>query len=225
VIAGVILWFIGRRFWLPTPREAKLRQLTINSSENPVTSGTISPDGKYLAYTDLKGMHVKLVGSDAAQTLSTPEELKNSQVSWDVGFNGWFPGGDRFLANARPATETGWSSQTSSIWTFPVAGGKPRKLRDRAIAWSMSPDGTSIFLGTNKGKFGERELGNGLEWGAGSQVVCGGRENGALLPKLGARARALRIYFNRRYRRHDAEQRFQRPAHDFISAVRHEEDE
>jgi serine/threonine protein kinase len=158
VIAGVILWFIGRRFWLPTPREAKLRQLTINSSENPVTSGTISPDGKYLAYTDLKGMHVKLVGSDAAQTLSTPEELKNSQVSWDVGFNGWFPGGDRFLANARPATETGWSSQTSSIWTFPVAGGKPRKLRDRAIAWSMSPDGTSIFLGTNKGKFGEREL-------------------------------------------------------------------
>ena len=160
LITCAILWFMGRRFWLPTPREVQLRQLTINSPENPISSGAISPDGKYLAYADLKGMHIKRIGSEAAQSIPTPEELKNSKVIWDVGFNAWLPGGDRFLANAHPATEdqTAWSSQTSSIWMFPIAGGKPGKLRDSAIAWSVSPDGSSIFFGTNKGKLGEREV-------------------------------------------------------------------
>jgi Tol biopolymer transport system component len=41
---------------------------------------------------------------------------------------------------------------------FSVAGEKPRKLRDSAMAWSVSPDGSSIFFGTNKGKLGEREV-------------------------------------------------------------------
>ena len=160
LIVGAILWFTGRRFWLPlTPPEVRFRPLTINSPENPVTSGAISPDGKYLAYADLKGMHIKLIGSEGAQSIPAPEALK-SDVVWDVGSNAWFPGGDRFLANTHPATEdqTAWSSQTSGIWMFSVAGEKPRKLRDRAMAWSVSPDGSSIFFGTNKGKLGEREV-------------------------------------------------------------------
>ena len=39
-----------------------------------------------------------------------------------------------------------------------VLGGAPRKLRDNAFAWSVSPDGSSISFGTNKGKLGDREL-------------------------------------------------------------------
>ena len=67
LIVGAIFWFMGRRFWLPvTPPEVRLQQLTINSSENPVTSGAISTDGKYLAYADLKGMHIKLIGIEAS---------------------------------------------------------------------------------------------------------------------------------------------------------------
>jgi serine/threonine protein kinase len=160
LIVGAIFWFMGRRFWLPvTPSEARFQQLTINSSENPVTSGAISPDGKHLAYADLKGMHIKLIGIEGAQSIPTPETLKKSDVVWDIGFNAWLPGGDRFLANTHPATEdqTAWSSQTSSIWMFSAAGEGPRKLRDNAMAWSVSPDGSSIFFGTNKGKLGERE--------------------------------------------------------------------
>ena len=161
LITSAILWFMGRRFWLPvTPSEVKLRQLTINSSENPVTNGAISPDGKYLAYADLKGMHIKLIGSEGAQSIPTPETLKKSDVVWDLGFSAWLLGGNRFVANTHPATEdqAAWSSQTSSIWMFSVAGEKPRKLRDGAMAWSVSPDGSSIFFGTNKGKLGEREV-------------------------------------------------------------------
>jgi eukaryotic-like serine/threonine-protein kinase len=161
LITCAILWFMGRRFRFPvSPPEVKLRQLTINSPENPITSGAISPDGKYLAFADLKGMHIKLIGSEGAQSIPTPEVLKKSDAVWDVGFSAWLLGADRFVANTHPATEdqAAWSSQTSSIWMFSVAGEKPRKLRDRAMAWSVSPDGSSIFFGTNKGKLGEREV-------------------------------------------------------------------
>ncbi|HEY6388256.1 MAG TPA: WD40 repeat domain-containing serine/threonine protein kinase, partial [Candidatus Acidoferrum sp.] len=143
-----------------TPPGLKLRQLTINSSENPVTSGAISPDGKYLAYTDVQGMHIKLIGSSASQSVPQPEALKNSKVAWEVGSAAWFPDNDRFLANAHPATEdpSAWSSQTTSIWIVPVVGGVPHKVRDGALAWAVSPDGTSISFGANKGKLGEREV-------------------------------------------------------------------
>lgn len=39
-----------------------------------------------------------------------------------------------------------------------MLGGVPRKIRDNAIAWSVSPDGSLISFGTNKGKLGEREI-------------------------------------------------------------------
>lgn len=81
LIAGTIFWFTKLRSspaqGLP---DVKYRQLTINSSENLVIGGAISPDGKYLAYTDLKGIHIKLVGADETQSVSLPEALKNSDV-------------------------------------------------------------------------------------------------------------------------------------------------
>jgi len=167
LIAGAIFWLIKRQLpSSPGVPDLKFQQLTINSSENLVTGGAISPDGKYLAYTDAKGMHIKLVGSDEIQRVPEPEALKN-QVVWEIVPTAWFPDSKRFLANAHPARETpagccsqlasAWSSETSSIWLASVLGGAPRKLRDHAVAWSVSPDGSSISFGTNKGALGERE--------------------------------------------------------------------
>jgi Tol biopolymer transport system component len=51
-----------------------------------------------------------------------------------------------------------WSSLTTSIWVIAVSEGAPRKLRDAALAWSVSPDGASISFGRSKGRLGEREL-------------------------------------------------------------------
>ena len=161
LIAGTIFWFARRQ---STPSQTlpdlKLRQLTVNSSENPVKSGAISPDGKYLAYTEGKGMHIKLIGSDEAQSVPQPETLKNSNVNWEVVPTAWFPDSTKFLANAHPASErkSEWSSETGSIWIVSVEGGAPRKLRDHAIASSVSPDGLSISFGTSKDAFGEREI-------------------------------------------------------------------
>jgi Tol biopolymer transport system component len=105
-------------------------------------------------------MHVKKVGMDEAESVPAPEGLKNSDVNWEVIPTNWFPDSNRFLVNAHPASEMDneGSSRTTSIWEVSVAGEPPRKLRDHAIAWSVSPDGSLISFGVNPGKLGEREI-------------------------------------------------------------------
>ena len=153
VLVGAIFWFTKHQpSSTQTLPDLKLRQITINSSENSVTGGAISPDGEHLAYTDTRGMHIKLIGSDETHTVPQPEALQNQSVNWEI--SAWFPDSKRFLANARPANE----SQTSSVWIVSVLGGPPRKVRDNAFAWSVSPDGSSIAFGTNLGKPGSREI-------------------------------------------------------------------
>jgi eukaryotic-like serine/threonine-protein kinase len=142
--------------------DLKLQQLTFNSSGNPATGGAISPNGKYLAYADAKGMHIKPVGTEETRSVPQPEAFTNDSVNWDFRSlsTAWFPDSTKFLANAHPASENSddWSSQTSGMWLVSVQGGAPRKVRDRAVAWAVSPDGHKISFGVNTGKLGEREL-------------------------------------------------------------------
>jgi Tol biopolymer transport system component len=51
-----------------------------------------------------------------------------------------------------------WNSQNTSIWTASVLGEPPHKLRDEGVSYSVSPDGSSIAFGMNKGRLGEREI-------------------------------------------------------------------
>jgi eukaryotic-like serine/threonine-protein kinase len=140
--------------------EIKMRQLTTNSTENPVGNGAISPDGNYLAYIDTRGMHIKSIDTGETRTVPKPEALKNQSVKWENAL--WFPDSNRFLVNLHPATEEPateeWDSATNSIWVFSVLGGAPTKVRDHAIAWSVSPDGSLVSFGTNNGKLGEHEI-------------------------------------------------------------------
>jgi serine/threonine protein kinase/Tol biopolymer transport system component len=161
MIAGGIIWSV-RQQHAPTQvgPQIKLRQLTTNSPENRVLTGAISPDGKYLAYTDLKGMHVKLVVTGETKVVPQPEGLNAQDVHWDILATGWFPDGTTFLANAYPAAldPSRWTSETASVWEVSALGGAPRKLRDHAIAWSVSPYDSSIAFGTKNDKLGEREI-------------------------------------------------------------------
>ena len=166
VAAGVTALFMVAAIWLferqskvpPAAPNIRMRQLTTNSSENPVIGGAISPDGKYLAYSDTRGLHLKVIASGETHTPPQSEELKNQNVKW--GVVGWFPDNTRFLANAYPATEEwrDWSSSTASIWAVSVLGGAPIKLREHALGFAVSPDGTTISFATKKGKVGEREI-------------------------------------------------------------------
>lgn len=53
--------------------DLKPQQLTANSSEDPVAVASISPDGKYLLYADLEGLHLRLMATGETQSLPIPE--------------------------------------------------------------------------------------------------------------------------------------------------------
>jgi DNA-binding winged helix-turn-helix (wHTH) protein/Tol biopolymer transport system component len=166
VAAGaVILSAVAAGFWIAQRKTGiagnlKLTQLTFNSSQNPVAGGAISPDGTYLAYGDKKGVHIKRIGSDDALSVPLPEQLKNKDIAWEILPQAWFPDNANFVANAHPESETlgEWRSKTTSIWAFSVAGGAPHKIRDNAVGFSVSPDGSLISFGQRPNEFGEGEI-------------------------------------------------------------------
>jgi DNA-binding winged helix-turn-helix (wHTH) protein/Tol biopolymer transport system component len=159
-IGSVAFWFATRQFApkIP-PSELKLRQLTTNPSENAVSNGAISPDGKYLAYVDTKGIQIKLIETGETRAVPPPEEPNGKDLEWRI-VQPWFPDGTRFLAESHPPGQAAavWTSQGSSIWIVSVLAGAPRKLRDQARADSISPDGSTISFGTNRGRRGDREI-------------------------------------------------------------------
>ena len=138
--------------------EIKLRQLTFNSSENPVSGGSISPDGKYLAYSDTRGLHLKLIDTGETRAVAQPDALKNRSVKWEVG--SWFPDSTKFLMSVHPSTKdwNEWNSVNTSVWAASVLGEAPTKLRDHAVGSAVSPDGSTVSFATNLGKYGEREI-------------------------------------------------------------------
>jgi serine/threonine protein kinase len=155
LIAGSV-WFARRQpSGLPLLKQTRL---TNNSFELAGGVGSISPDGKYLAYIDTKGVQLKLIESGETRTLSPPDALKNKQR--DCAFGGWFPDSTRFLVNTCPfgvrAEEL--SSHGTSIWIISVMGTAPHRIRDDVLANSISPDGSAIAFTANPGRFGDREI-------------------------------------------------------------------
>jgi serine/threonine protein kinase len=156
---AAFFWFDRGKPQSPTP-DIRFRQLTTNSSENPVTSGSISPNGKYLAYVDTQGIHVKDIDSGSTGLISEPADLKKGTVNWEIIDASWLGDNTRFLANSHPAAENPQlsTSRTANIWIFSRLNNPPRLLREHAVAWSVAPDGKLFSVGTNSGKFGEREI-------------------------------------------------------------------
>ena len=147
-LAAMFVWVMRSRNPIVLS-ELKQRQLTSSSVGDPVTSGAISPDGRYLAYVDLLGVHVQLIASGDTQTVSQPESL-DANAAWSIA--SWLPDSASFLANV--AVPSGGSS----IWMVSVFGRAPRKMRDDATAWSVSPDGSQIVFTAVPSVFGSREI-------------------------------------------------------------------
>ncbi len=147
-MTAIVAFWYATHLAHPKP-ELKQRRLTANPVEYPVSGAAISPDGKYLAYSDPAGIHVKLIETGETHTVTPrtsprPEgsqagESAPSKAAWAVA--DWFPDRTRLLANL--GEEEGWS-----IWTLSILGGSPRKLREGARAYSVSPDGSLITFTT-----------------------------------------------------------------------------
>jgi serine/threonine protein kinase len=160
IVAAGIFWYAKRP---PTTSQAvpdlKLRQLTSNSSENRVLSGAISPDGKYLAYSDVDGMSVKVIDTGEIRRIPEAPELAGKSVDWQV-MGAWLAGGTHFVANAHAPGK--WEgpgiTETTSIWVASILGGPPKKLRDKAVAYNASPDGLQIAFGIGSRGDAETEI-------------------------------------------------------------------
>jgi Tol biopolymer transport system component len=128
--------------------------LTANPIENAVNYAAISPDGKYLAYSDMAGMHLKLVETGETRNIPQPQGPAPDRAGWWPG--AWFPDGTRFLATGVEATPE--AGVRYSLWVVSVMGGPPRKLRDDAAFGSVSPDGSLIAFTTGFGFLGYGEV-------------------------------------------------------------------
>src|SRR5262249_14878456 len=127
--------------WHHTARkpESKRRQLTSNSSETPVLAAAISPDGKYLAYSDETGIYLRLVETGESYSVSSPPGFQTSRLAW-------FPDGTQLLASGMAGQEN-----VPGIWAISILGGAaPRQIRSEAHGGSVSPNVSQIaFLAEN----------------------------------------------------------------------------
>jgi len=141
IAASGLVWFAGHRA-PPARPEPKPRRLTANPAGNPATSAHISPDGKYLAYADRAGIHLQLIDSGETWGVPQPQGLGYDVTGWwPVG---WFPDGTRLLAQA-----SSLGAEHSGLWVIPVLGGAPREIRESAMGWSVSPDGSLIAFSSS----------------------------------------------------------------------------
>ena len=175
VLLGLIVgglataWFLARR--PPQPlAELTEKRLTFNSGENAVFNSLLSPDGKYLAYSDTFGIHVKLLSTGDERLIPRPAGV-SADYHWFV--DSWFPDGTQLLAVAQgPGVR-------HSIWTVSMVGQSPRKLREGAGGWEVSPDGRRIIFGPTELIEGDQQ-GTREIWVMGSQ-----RENPRKVLALG----------------------------------------
>ncbi len=133
--AAAVFWAGMHLHSQSAPSELLDRRLTFNSSANEVGSAVISPDGKYLAYSDPAGIHIHLLSTGEERLIPPTAVAPAGAYSW---VDSWFPNGTELLGHSR---EPGGRS---AVWAVSIMGRSPVELRSDALAWSVSPDGTHI---------------------------------------------------------------------------------
>jgi serine/threonine protein kinase/Tol biopolymer transport system component len=129
-----LLWY--RANAPEAPQLLRQRRLTANPEDSPVQLAAISPDGKYLGYSDNRGVYVQLIGTGEKEAVAAPPGFQPGHYTW--AFGGWYSDSTHFLATLRiPGTPP-------SLWSIPIFGGAPRKLVDAGEFAGVSPDGLWI---------------------------------------------------------------------------------
>jgi Tol biopolymer transport system component/DNA-binding winged helix-turn-helix (wHTH) protein len=122
--------FFGRA--VPSASLVTERRLTANPEDVPVTSAVISPDGKYLAYTDTTGFYLRQVATGETHPVPLPRGFEPLAGSW-------FPDSIHMIV---PWLEG--PTRPASLWKISIAGGTPHKLADEGWFPSVSPSGDQI---------------------------------------------------------------------------------
>jgi eukaryotic-like serine/threonine-protein kinase len=142
VVATALAFFFLRSQKMSSPKMLTEHQLTHTPSEQRILGAAISPDGKHLAFTDTKGLHLSLIDTGEVHDIALPDEIRTHL--WSVV---WFPDGEKLLFEAESETDT-----SLTLWMTSVFGGAPRKLREQSRLPAISPDGGSIAFLAAHGK-------------------------------------------------------------------------
>ena len=111
-----------------TTRELTLRQVTVQLSDNRVTTGSISPDGKRLAYGTVDGIFVQNMANGETRLLHSPPDFWVNRIRW-------LQDGEKFLAGGFSR-----SSLRPSIWIVFAGGADPVLFREDAYDPEPSQD-------------------------------------------------------------------------------------
>jgi dipeptidyl aminopeptidase/acylaminoacyl peptidase len=105
-------------------------RLTANAAENPVITYGISPNGKYLAYTDPQLLTIQTLPSGETRSIPLGSGVAPGRVIW-------YPDATRLLVGEKVA-------DSYSIFVYSILSGKLSLLRENALNPVVSPDGTRI---------------------------------------------------------------------------------
>ena len=134
-LAAFVFVLVVHRQRSPLPTYGPESRLTASSKEAPVTSSSISPDAKYLAYTDRTGLFVRQLEGGETSHLSL------SQSMGAVRVESWFPDSGHLLVSSWD----GGPHDPQSLWKVSLTGATAaRKLVEDGENARVSPDGAFI---------------------------------------------------------------------------------
>lgn len=114
------------------------QRLTANTADDPIYSAVISPDGKYLAFSDRSGIYLRVVASGETHPIQQPDAFRARPT-------GWLPDGNHLLvSNAFEYGEKLGTEKTQNLWSVSFLGGGPHKIVENARSGAISPDGTQV---------------------------------------------------------------------------------
>jgi Tol biopolymer transport system component/DNA-binding winged helix-turn-helix (wHTH) protein len=128
LISGLIL---GLLLWGDHHPQSRLTQLTANPSDDRVRAAAISPDGKYLAFSDETGFYLRQIGGGETHLIAVPNDFGVRDVSW-------FPDSVHMVVTL---VKTG---EKPSLWDLSILGGTVRRINDDGSAPAVSPEGTQV---------------------------------------------------------------------------------
>ena len=139
---------VGLAWWLrpAAPRQPVAQRITANPPDVPVTGAMISPDGKYVAYSDPTGVYIRHIDSGETRPLGLPKGFDGIPTSW-------YPDSTHLLLANREGPQ-----HKSKIWKVSILGGNPQMLLEDAEQGNVSPDGSEIVFVHLGSSFYEREL-------------------------------------------------------------------
>jgi DNA-binding winged helix-turn-helix (wHTH) protein len=128
-IAGLIVFLGGARRLRNKPIPLPYR-VTSNAPEDPLATFAISPNGKYLAYTDAQSITIKALPAGETRSIPLGTGVAPARLVW-------YPDATRLIVGERV-------NNLSGLFVLSILSGKLSPLRENAINAAVSPDGARV---------------------------------------------------------------------------------